>query len=281
MLLTDNVRNMRQAELMNRADRLLSLVQILRRHRYPVTAAALSRELGVSERTLYRDIATLQASGAPIRGEAGVGYVLDAGYDLPPLMFTPDELEALMLGARFVQERGDQALSRAAFDAVAKIEAVLPAALRPVFADSRLFAPGYRRVPTERVDISLVRRAIREGRKIDLAYADEHGQPTTRLIWPFALGYFDSSRVIVAWCELRKDFRHFRTDRVNSFTVLPERYPEHQRKLVARWEASRSSCSDQRSGETKACDPGCDSADTALPSTMDTAPEATSRKASG
>lgn len=223
---------------MKRSDRLLALVQILRRHRYPVTAQALAAEVEVSERTLYRDIAALQASGAPVRGEAGIGYVLDPGYDLPPLMFTADELEALMLGARFVQERGDLSLARAAEDAVAKIEAVLPKALRPVFSQAPLFAPLFRGAAPERIDVAEVRRAIRDSRKIAIVYVDEQGRRSERRIWPFAIGYFDATRMIVSWCELRAGFRHFRTDRIETMTVLGERYTERRTALFERWEVA-------------------------------------------
>lgn len=220
---------------MNRSSRLIALVQILRRHRYPVTAAQLAGEVEVSERTLYRDIAALQASGAPIRGEAGVGYILGAGYDLPPLMFSPDELEALMLGARFVRRHGDPALARAAEDAVAKIEAVLPKDLRPLFSDSTLYAPYRAASVAEAVDTADVRRAIRESRKLALLYRDEHGATSERNVWPLALGYFTAGRVIVAWCELRRDFRHFRTDRIVGMQVLPERYTEPRARLLKQW----------------------------------------------
>ena len=224
---------------MKRADRLLALVQILRRHRHPVTARQLAREVEVSERTLYRDIAALGGLGAPIRGEAGIGYQLDPGYDLPPLMFTPDELEALMLGARFVQERGDPALMRAVQDAVAKITTVLPKALRPVFSEAGLFAPLYDENAPERIDFAVVRRAIRDQRKLDIVYVDESGRRSERRIWPLAVGYFQSTRVIVAWCELRGDFRHFRADRVGALAPCAERYAERRQALLKRWEETR------------------------------------------
>lgn len=224
---------------MKRADRLLALVQILRRHRHPVTARQLAREVEVSERTLYRDIAALGGLGAPIRGEAGIGYQLDPGYDLPPLMFTPDELEALMLGARFVQERGDPALMRAVQDAVAKIITVLPKALRPVFSEAGLFAPLYDENAPERIDFAVVRRAIRDQRKLDIVYVDESGRRSERRIWPLAVGYFQSTRVIVAWCELRGDFRHFRADRVEAQAPCAERYGERRQVLLKRWEETR------------------------------------------
>lgn len=220
---------------MNRTNRLIALVQILRRHRHPVTGRKLADELEVSERTLYRDIATLQASGAPVRGEAGIGYVLDAGYDLPPLMFSADELEALMLGARFVRQRGDAGLMRAADDAVAKIEAVLPRELRPLFSDSSLYASGYASPLPEQIDTSVIRRAIRESRKIAINYRDEQERPSERAVWPLAIGYFTAARVIVAWCELRGDFRHFRTDRIESLRVLPERYRDSRARLLKEW----------------------------------------------
>lgn len=220
---------------MARTDRLLAIVQTLRRRRYPVTAKALAGDLGVSERTLYRDIATLQASGAPIRGEAGVGYVLGQGYDLPPLMFSAEELEALMLGVRFVLRRGDPGLARAAEDAIAKIETVLPAQLRPVLADTALYAPWAAEWEDVLVDEAAIRRAIRSEHKLRLTYRDGAGSPTERLIWPVAMGYRDGFRMVAAWCELRGDFRHFRTDRMVTVEVTDRRFPERRAVLQARW----------------------------------------------
>jgi predicted DNA-binding transcriptional regulator YafY len=220
---------------MRRADRLFQIIQILRRGRRPVTAAAIAEELETSKRTIYRDIADLAAQRAPIRGEAGLGYVLDDGFDMPPLMLTPDEVEAAVLGAQLVARQGDATLARAAEDLVAKIRAVVPEGLRPLALEpaSRV-APSRHRVP-DRLDMAAVRGAIRDGRKIRLSYRDEQERPTERTIWPFAIGYHDSVRLLVAWCELRGDFRSFRTDRAEAAAFLDVRYPERPAVLRARW----------------------------------------------
>ncbi|NJM31211.1 MAG: YafY family transcriptional regulator [Rhizobiales bacterium] len=219
---------------MRRADRLLRVIQILRRHRRPVTGQAMAEELEVSLRTLYRDIADLITDGVPIRGEAGIGYVLGEGYDLPPLMFTADELEAVMLGLRWVAKRGDKDLSRAALDSVAKIGTVLPERLRPFLFDAGLLVPPSYAF-ADSVDVSEFRRAIREQRKAAICYRDENAAETERTIWPIAIAYFDAQRLIVSWCELRRDFRSFRTDRMLKADVLRDRYPERRKVLLKRW----------------------------------------------
>jgi predicted DNA-binding transcriptional regulator YafY len=205
---------------MRRADRLLRIIQLLRRHRRPVTGARMAEELEVSLRTLYRDIADLITDGVPIRGEAGVGYVLGEGYDLPPLMFKSDELEAIMLGLSWVQGRGDIALRRAAQDVVGKIGTVLPEGLRPFLYDAPLITPPKLGVVEDKVDISALRVAIRGQQKVEIDYADEQGRSTRRVIWPIAISYFDWQRIVVAWCELRQGFRHFRTDRIAELMTL-------------------------------------------------------------
>ena len=224
---------------MRRADRLLRIIQLLRRHRRPVTGGRMAEELEVSLRTLYPDIADLITDGVPIRGEAGVGYVLGEGYDLPPLMFKSDELEAIMLGLGWVKGRGDKALQRAAEDVVAKIGTVLPEALRPFFYDAHLITPPKFGLPEDKVDVSTLRVAIRSQSKVHIAYGDEQGAASERVIWPLAISYFDSQRIVVAWCELRKGFRHFRTDRINVMSVLPEKYREPRLKLLSQWKKER------------------------------------------
>lgn len=220
---------------MRRADRLLRVIQILRRHRRPVKGQAMAEELEVSLRTLYRDIADLVTDGVPIRGEAGVGYVLGQGYDLPPLMFTTDEVEAVMLGLRWVMRRGDPDLVRAAQDAVAKVGTVLPVELRPVLFDTALLVPPSWRTFPDNVDVAALRRAIREQRKVKISYRNEEGAATERVIWPFAISYFDAQRLIVSWCELRQAFRTFRTDRMIHAEVLPDKYRERRAVLLKRW----------------------------------------------
>jgi predicted DNA-binding transcriptional regulator YafY len=220
---------------MRRADRLFQIIQVLRRSRGPVTAEAMAAELETSKRTIYRDIADLIGQRAPIRGEAGVGYVLDEGYDLPPLMLTPEEIEAAVLGAQFVIQRADPALARAAEDLLAKIRTVIPEELRPLVLEPGIrAAPAWRAHP-DRVDMAALRRAIRGGLKVDLTYRDEKDQESRRRIWPIAVGYHELVRLIVAWCELRGDFRTFRTDRVVEASFLEERYPERPAALRASW----------------------------------------------
>lgn len=220
---------------MRRADRLLRIIQILRRHRRPVKGQTMAEELEVSLRTLYRDIADLVTDGVPIRGEAGIGYVLGQGYDLPPLMFTADEVEAVVLGLRWVMRRGDKELVCAAVDAVAKVGTVLPSELKPVLFDTALLVPPAWHAFPDAVDVAAMRRAIREQRKVLLNYQDEAGALTERVIWPIAISYFDAQRLIVGWCELRQDFRTFRTDRMARAEIQLSRYAERRKVLLKRW----------------------------------------------
>lgn len=222
---------------MQRAERLLDLIQSLRRRRRPVTADTLATELNVSVRTVYRDIAALLRQGVPVRGEAGIGYVLDAGFDLPPLMFSPDEIEAVLVGMRWLSERADPTLARAAEDVVSKVAAMLPAHLRPILLDGGLFAPANcKDGVVDQVDVSAVRAAIRNGRKLSIRYRDEAGNDSTRLIWPIGLTFLERVRMVIAWCELRQAFRHFRTDRIAELTLRDERYPARRADLFRRWQ---------------------------------------------
>jgi predicted DNA-binding transcriptional regulator YafY len=225
---------------MSRSERLLSLLQVLRRHRQPVSGTALAAETGVSLRTVYRDIATLQAQGADIEGEAGVGYVLRPGYLLPPLMFSREEIEALMLGFRFVEKRTDEATAAAARDAIAKIEAVLPEDLRRDMADVGLLVGPGPTPPAQRVDLQILRQAIRAERPLLISYRDRGDSSTQRTVWPIAVSYFDDARVLVAWCTLRRDFRHFRTDRIASAEVLDIRYPRRRATMLREWKKANA-----------------------------------------
>jgi predicted DNA-binding transcriptional regulator YafY len=225
---------------MRRADRLLRIIQILRRHRRPVRGQVIADEVEVSLRTLYRDIADLITDGVPIRGEAGIGYVLGEGYDVPPLMFNADELEAIMLGLRWVSRRGDSDLARAALDTTAKIGAVLPQALKPLLFDSGLLAPPVYTKLADNVDVSSLRQAVREQRKVELVYRDDNGKESERVIWPIGIAYFDAQRLVIAWCELRQDFRSFRTDRMMKATVRQEKYQERRKVLLKRWSEQRA-----------------------------------------
>lgn len=222
---------------MSRSERLLDLIQILRRHRRPVSGRTLAGEMGVSIRTLYRDIATLQGQGAPIEGEAGLGYVLKPGFMLPPLMFTDEEIEAVVLGSRWVAKQPDKRLSAAATDALAKIAAVLPDDLREdLDATALLVGPGAE--ATEGIDLGLVRLAIRNELKLGFLYRDGAGAQSQRMVWPFAIGFFDKVRVLVAWCETRQDFRHFRADRMSGLNATDVRYPRRRQSLLKEWRAT-------------------------------------------
>jgi predicted DNA-binding transcriptional regulator YafY len=223
---------------MRRTERLFQIIQVLRRHRAPVTGQVLAEELEVSLRTLYRDMAELIAQRVPIRGEAGTGYVLEDGYDMPPLMLTADELEAAVLGAQWVAARGDAALARGARDLIAKLTVAVPRELQPVIVDSGLTPVSFKERPKDSFDVALVRQSIRGQTKLALDYADETGNVTRRVVWPFLLAYWDDVRLIGAWCELRQDFRHFRTDRVRHAETLG-RFPERITTLRRKWEAQR------------------------------------------
>jgi predicted DNA-binding transcriptional regulator YafY len=220
---------------MSRATRLLELIQMLRQHRRPVSGETLAGAMGVSVRTIYRDIETLRVQGASVDGEPGIGYMLRPGFMLPPLMFSETEIEALVLGSRWVAERADRPLGDAARNALAKIAAVLPNDLKDSLdASSLLIGPG---APFAAGDAELpdIRVAIKSERKVRIGYADGNGTTTKRTIWPFALAFFDRVRVVVAWCELREGYRHFRTDRIMSLDVTDTRYPRRRNAMLKEW----------------------------------------------
>jgi predicted DNA-binding transcriptional regulator YafY len=220
---------------MRRADRLFQIIQILRRSSRPVTAGAIACELEVSPRTVYRDIADLIGQRVPIRGEAGFGYILDDAFDMPPLMLTPDEIEAAVLGAQWVAGRGDRVLADAARDLIAKITSVVPERLRPFIADPSVGTrPAFRQAP-DGIDITRPRTWIREGRKIRIDYLDERGDMSRRVVWPVIVGFFDETRMLAAWCELRQDFRHFRADRIVDAEFLEDRHGIRPSVLRLRW----------------------------------------------
>ena len=219
---------------MARSQRLLELIQVLRRHRQPVSGQALADELSVSLRTVYRDIQTLIGQGATIDGEAGLGFVLRPGFVLPPLMFSDEELEALVLGLRWVAQRTDASFEHAAMNALAKIAAVLPDDLRNNVEGIGLIAVPSRDTDA-RQDLAPIRAAIRSEQMVVLDYADVKGEHTRRTIWPIALAFFENSRVLAAWCELRQDFRHFRIDRIIALHETGQRYPQRRRVLMKQW----------------------------------------------
>ncbi|GHG63846.1 YafY family protein [Comamonas sp. JC664] len=225
---------------MRRADRLFEILQVLRRAKGPMTALEIAEQLETSQRTVYRDLAALMARRVPIRGEAGVGYVLERGFDLPPLMLTPSEVEAVVLGAQWVAANADKTLSAAAGDVLAKVAAIVPKHLRELVDDPVVGTPPpSQRRPDGTVDVSRLREWSRKQRKLHLHYADAEGSMSQRTVWPFLVGYVTGVRVLIAWCELRRDFRYFRTERLLSVDFLDVPYPERRSELRRRWEAQR------------------------------------------
>ncbi len=216
---------------MRRADRLFDIIQILRRRKL-VRARELAEELEVSERTIYRDIRDLMASGVPIDGEAGVGYVLRGGFDLPPLMFDEQEIEALVLGARIVESWADPKLAAAAANVIAKVETVIPERLRQHMAETALLAPAGHFSEPITVDPAELRRALRERYKVHFAYRDNEERQTERSVRPLALAFYGPVWLLTGWCELRQDFRSFRLDRMAELEILAETFrPERGKTL--------------------------------------------------
>ena len=213
---------------MPRSERLLSFLQVLRRYRRPVRGQALAEELGVSIRTLYRDIASLQAQGAMIEGELGVAYVMKPGFMLPPMMCRSEELYALVLGMRWVADRCDKTLSAGALSTLAKVAAVLPTELRRELEESSLLVGAPLKRPVHKVSPDLLRAAVRAERKLNITYVDGSGINSQCVVWPFALVYFDQARVLMCWCELRADFRNFRSDRISNVEQMEESYPKRR-----------------------------------------------------
>lgn len=202
---------------MRRADRLFQIIQLLRGRRRAVTARWLAERLEVSERTIYRDIRDLVSTGTPIEGEAGVGYTLRSGYDLPPLMFDEEELEALVLGARVAAAFGDERLARAAERALSKVTAVLPRGLAEKLRAAALFAPRFPRAANE--SLGVVRAAINDRRRLRMRYERADGDLRVRTVRPLAAFFWGSSWTVTAWCELRDDFRTFRLDRMREIEL--------------------------------------------------------------
>lgn len=220
---------------MRRADRLFQIIPILRRSVRPTTASMLAAELEVTVRTVYRDVADLLAQRVPIRGEAGVGYVLDRDYDMPPLMLGLNELEAAVLGAQWVAARGDPGLANAARDLLAKIAHVVPDHLRPFIADPGVGAAPACATSVNGLDMVRLRAAIRAGCKVRIRYRDEAGRVSERVVWPVIVGYADTVRLLAAWCELPQAFRNFRTDHIEAAVFLDERFEQRPADLRRDW----------------------------------------------
>lgn len=209
-------------------------MQVLRRHRGTVSGVTLSRELNVSLRTIRRDVITLQSMGADIVGEPGVGYILRPGFLLPPLSFTEEEIQALMAGAQWVSRQTDEGLAHAVQNALAKIDSVLPPHMRRTLDNDTIYVSRNQGAPAA-LDLAQVRLALREQRKMQIIYKDENGEQTQRTLWPIMLGFVESQRYIAGWCELRGDYRLFRTDRIVEVSVLEERYARPRHQLVKEW----------------------------------------------
>ncbi|HEV7163876.1 MAG TPA: YafY family protein [Gammaproteobacteria bacterium] len=210
---------------MRRADRLFQIIQYLQGRRL-VTAKQLAERLEVSERTVYRDVQDLMLSGVPIEGEAGVGYMLRAGFHLPPLMFSPEEMEALVTGARLVKSWGGNKLAESAEQALAKIDRVLPPKLRQEIGDTRLFAPGFHAYARHTAQLDGLRGAINARRVLKIGYIKEDGTTSEREIRPLGLFFWGAVWTLAAWCEMRKDYRSFRIDRIQQITDTERRFEE-------------------------------------------------------
>ncbi|MBP6121547.1 MULTISPECIES: helix-turn-helix transcriptional regulator [Providencia] len=221
---------------MTRTQRLLTLLQILKENRYPITANALASQLQVSVRSIYRDIESLRHQGAEIIGEAGIGYQLKTGLLLPPLMFDDNELEALILGLRWVKSNADEELKKSALRAINKINSIVTSKSQKILSDNTLFAPTTHFTLINDAIAKDLRLSLREERKADITYLDGQNQPSSRIIWPIAIGYMKESQVLAAWCELRQSYRHFRLDRIQSYQVLTDTLPYPKNYLLARWQ---------------------------------------------
>jgi len=206
---------------MRRADRLFQIVQNLH-HERVITAQQLAEALEVSERTIYRDIQDLSLSGVPVTGEAGQGYRLLPGYHLPPLMFNEEELEALLFGARMVRAWTDKGLARAAHSAMQKIESAIPDRLKPGLDRQDIIVPDFPMNGMAGEQMVVLRQAIKDQHKVQIDYTREDGEPSTRILHPLGLFYWGKTWTLVAWCELRDSFRHFRLDRIQAIENLKQ-----------------------------------------------------------
>ena len=220
---------------MRRADRLFDIIQALRTAPHPVTAAALAEQLEVTTRTIYRDVAALQGSRVPIEGAPGLGYVLRSGYDLPPLMFTSEEADAIAVGVRLLRRLRDAKLQQAAESVLAKLVVVVPEPLQPHLVSAPIYVSDGDAPPVTGVDPGVLRDAIHEARKVAIAYVDERGRHTHRTVRPIAMAYYVDVTVLGAWCELRNDFRNFRVDRISNAELLDERFLAESSRLMAEW----------------------------------------------
>lgn len=236
---------------MRRADRLFQIVQILRRGKV-ITAAQIADELEVSERTVYRDLSDLSARGVPLRAEAGVGYALEKGFDIPPLMFTGQELEAIVIAARILESWADSETRKQVRAALEKIEQALPKTLREKPSRVRVFAPDFMTVADIWQALPALRSAINEQRKCHFHYRDEQGRESERTIRPLAVYFWGKVWTCVGWCEMRGDFRHFRLDRMREFLTLAERFQDEPGKTLQDFEAILRACEFEQNVNTPA-----------------------------
>ncbi|KIQ34328.1 MULTISPECIES: helix-turn-helix transcriptional regulator [Pseudomonas syringae group] len=221
---------------MARSHRLFELMQALRRHRRTVSGASLAQELGVSLRTIRRDVATLQGMGADIEGEPGLGYILKPGFLLPPLSFTEEEIQALMIGAQWVSRQTDDKFAFAVKNALAKISAVLPVEMRPTLEDETFYISRPFSVSST-IDLSEIRRALRDQCKLSITLSIEHAPKDPQTIWPIMLGFIESRRHLAAWCEGDSKYRIIDMDDIAEAQVLTERYTRNRRQMIKEWRA--------------------------------------------
>ncbi|ELO0858375.1 helix-turn-helix transcriptional regulator [Citrobacter amalonaticus] len=224
---------------MTRTERLLELLQILRAQRYPITASALSDRLGISVRSLYRDIKTLQHQGVSIEGGAGIGYIIRSDFHLPPLNLSHEEINAIILGLNWVSHNTDYDFKNTARNALAKIHAVIPGELKNLI-ESQSYLTG----PSEKNELFFedIRSAIKNQKRINITYRDKKDVYSSRVIWPIALIYMESCWLLVAWCEMRNDFRHFRTDQIEEIVQLDSTYRESRTALLKKWRFKEGIC---------------------------------------
>ena len=222
---------------MRPADRLFQIVLLLGRGRV-LTARALAERLEVSERTVYRDVQNLMESGVPVEGEAGVGYCLRRGYQVPPLMFDEEELQALVFGADVAKSWGDAQMGQAADRILAKVDAVLPDRLRPQLNSQRLVVPDVRMSEATTRMLGDVREAINNRMRVFIEYRDAGDDTSERIVWPLALAYWGARWTLGAWCELRQEFRNFRVDRISTVRGLRSTFPDEPGKRLEDYVAS-------------------------------------------
>jgi predicted DNA-binding transcriptional regulator YafY len=230
---------------MPNSGRMFEIVQLLRASRAPLTADQIAARLEVTKRTVYRDIAALQAARVPIEGAAGIGYVMRSGFDLPPLMFTPEEIEAVTVGLSLIARTGDASLKEAGDTVMAKISAIRPAHEPPI-DETHLLVSSWHAIPQATIDLRILRRAIREERRLLIVYHNGEGVMTTRTVQPIAVIYYIEGILLATFCELRRDFRHFRLDRIKACEPLDSMFRGESAALRKAWRASRDLFDDPR-----------------------------------